>query len=190
MNCKVLREVDVIKTVTNMDYHIFKREIIHSDYGTKENVLEINRYLEKLQTGISNLQINQPGTSYGWKDWEKKKNITREMKFCADLMIEIFGETNHEELLPYREWYEVYFLTFSIGKCICEMVCILCVHLTLRFSSKHIDLCASIAEIPRVLSEVLQSLKRTSAKALSNNISDFMAETIEYNLCRIYMFKK
>ncbi|XP_065929776.1 uncharacterized protein [Magallana gigas] len=140
-----------------MDYHIFKREIIHSDYGTN----------------------NQPGTSYGWKDWEKKKNITREMKFCADLMIEIFGETNHEELLPYREWYEVYFLTFSIGKCICEMVCILCVHLTLRFSSKHIDLCASIAEIPRVLSEVLQSLKRTSAKVLSNNISDFMAETIE-----------
>lgn len=31
-----------------------------------------------------------------------------------------------------REWYEVYFLTFSIGKHICEMVCILCVHLTLR----------------------------------------------------------
>lgn len=77
MNCKVFREVDVIKTVTNMDYHIFKREIIHSDYGTKENVLEINRYLEKLQTGISNLQITQPGTSYGWKDWEKKKEYNK-----------------------------------------------------------------------------------------------------------------
>lgn len=40
--------------------------------------------------------------SYGWKDWEKKKNIIREMKFCVDFMIEIFGEMNYEEFLLYR----------------------------------------------------------------------------------------
>lgn len=187
LNCNLLGPVDVIQAVTSMDYRTFRQKIIHNDYGTKENVLEIYRYLEKLQIDISNLQINVQGTSYGWRDWEKKQNIVREMKFCADLMEEMFGETNHGEALQYREWYELYFLTFSIGKHICEMVCKLCVHVTFRLSSSHMDLCESIGKIPHAFSEVLQSLKLTTAKVLSNNTNPFMAETIEYNFCRIQL---
>lgn len=41
--------------------------------------------------------------SYGWKNWEEKKNIIREMKFCIDFMIEIFKvEIFNKEFLLYR----------------------------------------------------------------------------------------
>lgn len=49
--------------------------------------------------------------SYGWRDWEKKQNIVREMKFCADLMEEMFGETNHGEALQYR--YDEFYFAFQ-----------------------------------------------------------------------------
>lgn len=38
---------------------------------------------------------------YSLVDWEKKQNIVMETKYCADLMMEIFGDTNHGDSLQY-----------------------------------------------------------------------------------------
>lgn len=164
----------------------FRNKVIEQQSSTQYKVFAVAKYLNETLERDMGLLINQRDARYTREDWEKKQNIVRETKYCADLMMEIFGETNHGDSLRYRDWGKIYFWTLEICKHICGIVCRLCIHVTIRFSSRHIDFCTSIGKISHAFNQMLQTLKLTTTKVLSIHANSFLAETIEYSFCKIH----
>lgn len=159
--------------------------IIADSYSLQRNVLEIKKYLDKLEMDLSKLEM------YKNEDWKKKLYIVRETEKCVDLMRKIFDTRDDREPLRYGEWHGVHCWTFSIGQYICKIVCRLCVHVIVNFSSSPIELRASLSKIPYTLNKWMDSFKRIINDLLSKEgfHKQFMADRIEYNSCRIYLEK-
>lgn len=173
-----------------MDGRIFRENNFDDNYSIQKNVLEIKKYLEKLQSDLSKLKINEPGRRYTWREWEKKLDIVRETEHCVDLMIEIFHEENNGRPLQFGEWNGIHRYTFLIGKQICEMICRLVVHVIVNFHSSNIELHATLGKIPYKFNKVMDSYSRTSDKYLSKTTYGYMDETIQYNLFKAIFKKK
>lgn len=139
----------------------------------RDDVVKISNQLEDLQILTSNLNLDTR------EDWEKRRSIVQETVRCLDLMHQVFDNSNGDQCTDYGEPFEVFVHTFKISKHICEIVCKLCIHITLRFSSKNIQICAGICDIPNTLYEVLQSFKTIITTVLLHNDFLYRTETIK-----------
>lgn len=109
----------------------------------KDEVFKIFKQLDDLQILTFNLNLDTP------EDWEKRRNIVKETICCADLMLQVFDNTND-------------------GQCTEK-----------GFSSRNIGLCAGICDIPNTLHEVLQSFKTIITTVLFHKDFLYRTETTE-----------
>lgn len=139
----------------------------------KDEVLKTYKNVDDLQNLTSNLNLDSS------EDWKIRSNIVRETTCCADLMLQVFDNTNDGQYTEKGELFGVFENTLEISKHICKIVCRLCIDITLRFSSRNIKFCSGICDIPITLHKVLQSFKTITATVLFHNDFLYRTETIE-----------
>lgn len=139
----------------------------------KDEVLKTYKNVDDLQNLTSNLNLDSS------EDWKIRSNIVRETTCCADLMLQVFDNTNDGQYTEKGELFGVFKNTLKISKHICKIVCRLCIDITLRFSSRNIKFCSGICDIPITLHKVLQSFKTITATVLFHNDFLYRTETIE-----------